>query len=97
MRLVILGCAGAGTTTLAKRLSERTGARLICLDDLSSTSGVSPDQIPAFRKLMTELHAAEAWISEPPAHRVAPDAARAGDAGRSPAHLARDRGVRACP
>ena len=64
MRLVILGCAGAGKTTLAKRLSERTGARLICLDDLSSTSGVSPDQIPAFRKLMTELHAGEAWISD---------------------------------
>lgn len=64
MRLVILGCAGAGKTTLATRLAAATGAPLICLDDLSSPGGVTPAQVPAFRKLLTELHAGEAWISE---------------------------------
>jgi adenylate kinase family enzyme len=63
-RIVLLGCAGAGKTTLGKRLAAATGAPLICLDDLSTTGGVAPDQIPAFRKLMAELHAGEAWISD---------------------------------
>ena len=64
MRVVILGCAGSGKTTLAKRLAHATGAPLICLDDLSSTGGVAPDQVPAFRELMRGLHAGEAWISD---------------------------------
>jgi len=64
VRIVILGCAGSGKTTLAKRLAAKTGAPLICLDDLSSTGGVTPDQVPAFRKLIDKLHAGEAWISD---------------------------------
>jgi adenylate kinase family enzyme len=63
-RIVLLGCAGAGKSTLGKRLAAATGARFICLDDLSSTGGVAPEQVPAFRALMAELHAAEAWISD---------------------------------
>ena len=31
-RIVVLGCAGSGKTTLAQRLGERTGAPVICLD-----------------------------------------------------------------
>ena len=64
MRLVILGCAGAGKTTLAKRLAKTTAAPLICLDELSSAGGVTRDRLPAFRNLMAELHAGEAWISD---------------------------------
>ena len=62
-RIVILGCAGAGKSTLARRLSEQTGARLICLDALWRP-GWGPDDVPEFRALMTEAHAAESWISD---------------------------------
>jgi adenylate kinase family enzyme len=48
LRLVILGCAGAGTTTLAKRLAERTGARLILLDAIWREDWTDAD-VPAFR------------------------------------------------
>lgn len=64
MRIVLLGVAGAGKSTLARRLAAETGAKLICLDELSTTSGVTREQLPAFRALMTELHAGEAWISD---------------------------------
>jgi len=63
VRIVILGCAGAGKTTLAKRLSTATGAPLICLDAIWP-GGLAPSDVPAFRTLMTELHAGEAWISD---------------------------------
>src|SRR5580704_13583245 len=63
-RIVLLGCAGAGKSTLARRLAQATGARLICLDDLSTTGGVAREDIPAFRAVITELHAGEAWISD---------------------------------
>jgi adenylate kinase family enzyme len=64
MRIVLLGIAGAGKSTLARRLAAETGAKLICLDELSSTGGVTPERLPAFRQRMTELHAGEAWISD---------------------------------
>jgi len=63
MRIVLLGCAGAGKTTLAKRLAAETGAPLICLDAIWP-GGLAPSDVPAFRILMTELHAGEAWISD---------------------------------
>jgi adenylate kinase family enzyme len=63
MRIVLLGCAGAGKTTLAQRLSAATGAPLICLDAIWQ-EGWGPGDVPAFRATLTELHAAEAWISD---------------------------------
>ena len=37
MRIVILGCAGSGKTTLAKRLGDATGTPVICLDAIWQT------------------------------------------------------------
>jgi adenylate kinase family enzyme len=62
-RIVILGCAGSGKTTLARRLGERMGAPVICLDSVWQT--LSPkDDIPTFRAVMAKAHAGEVWISD---------------------------------
>ena len=62
-RIVLLGCAGAGKTTLARRLGERTGAAVICLDAIWRPDWTS-DDVGRFRALMTEAHAGDAWISD---------------------------------
>jgi adenylate kinase family enzyme len=62
-RIVLLGCAGAGKTTLARRLGARTGAPVICLDAVWRPHW-GPDDLPRFRSLMAEAHAADAWISD---------------------------------
>lgn len=63
VRIVILGCAGSGKTVLARRLGERTGARVICLDDIWQPQWGQND-VPIFRNLMKEAHAGDAWISD---------------------------------
>ena len=60
-RIVLLGCAGSGKTTLARRLGERMGAPVICLD---AVWRAGPGDTPRFRELMTEAHAAESWVSD---------------------------------
>lgn len=62
-RIVLLGCAGAGKTTFARRLGEAIGAPVICLDAVWR-SGWGPADLPAFRDLMREAHAGPAWISD---------------------------------
>ncbi len=62
-RIVILGCAGSGKTTLARTLGERTGAPVICLDEIWQPHRDEKD-VPAFRALIKEAHAADAWISD---------------------------------
>jgi adenylate kinase family enzyme len=62
-RIVILGCAGSGKTTLAYRLGARIGAPVICLDAIWQPQW-GPDDIPAFRALMVETHAGDNWISD---------------------------------
>lgn len=62
-RIVILGCAGSGKTTLARALSERTGAPVICLDEIWQPHWDEKD-VPAFRTLINEAHAVDAWISD---------------------------------
>ncbi len=57
-RIVILGSAGTGKTTLAYKLGEITDARVICLDAIWN------EDVPAFRALMEEAHAGERWISD---------------------------------
>ena len=62
-RVIILGCAGAGKTTLARRLGKAIGAPVICLDAIWRREwGVA--EVPAFRQTMHDAHAAEAWISD---------------------------------
>ena len=62
-RIVILGCAGSGKTTLARRLGERTGAPVICLDSIWQSHWGEKD-VPSFRALMKEAHAGDEWISD---------------------------------
>ena len=62
-RIVVLGCAGSGKTTLARRLGERSGTPVICLDALWQPHWGEKD-VPVFRASMKEAHAGEAWISD---------------------------------
>lgn len=63
MRIVILGCAGAGKTTLAQRLGQRTGVPVISLDAIWQPHWQEKD-VPAFRSLIENLHAGDQWISD---------------------------------
>ncbi len=60
---MLLGCAGAGKTTLARRLGDRMGAPVVCLDAIWR-----PDWGPAdterFRALLIAAHTGDAWISD---------------------------------
>jgi adenylate kinase family enzyme len=62
-RIVILGCAGSGKTTLARRLGNRTGAPVICLDAMWQPHWAEND-VPAFRELLKKAHATDNWISD---------------------------------
>ena len=62
-RIVILGCAGSGKTTLARRLGEQTGAPVVCLDDFWQPHWQQAD-VPAFRSLVEKAHAGDRWISD---------------------------------
>ncbi|MFZ0657806.1 MAG: hypothetical protein WAM05_03765 [Candidatus Binataceae bacterium] len=62
-RIVILGCAGSGKTTLARELGERIGAPVICLDAIWQPDWEEED-VPTFRALVEKAHAADAWISD---------------------------------
>jgi adenylate kinase family enzyme len=59
-RVIVLGCAGSGKSTFARRLSERTGAPLIDLDAIWR----SDEDHARFRETLGRLHAADAWISD---------------------------------
>jgi adenylate kinase family enzyme len=61
-RIVLLGCGGAGKSTLARRWGERTGASVICLDAIWPKYG--PDNVEEFRAALSEAHAVDAWISD---------------------------------
>jgi adenylate kinase family enzyme len=63
VRIVILGCAGTGKTTLARQLGERTGAPVICLDDIWQPHWQKAD-VPVFRALVEKAHAGDDWISD---------------------------------
>ena len=62
-RIVILGCAGTGKTTLARQLGERLHAPVICLDQIWRSHCGSKD-VTAFRALLEQAHAGEQWISD---------------------------------
>jgi adenylate kinase family enzyme len=62
-RIVILGCAGSGKTTLARQLGERTGAPVICLDAIWQPYWKEKD-VPTFRGLIEKAHAGNEWISD---------------------------------
>ena len=63
MRVVILGCAGSGKTTFARRLGECTAVPVISLDALWQSDWGEKD-VPAFRALIEQAHAGDDWISD---------------------------------
>ena len=60
-RILLLGCAGSGKTTLARRLSEKTGAPVI---DLDAIWRGRVQETSDFRATLQALHAQDAWISD---------------------------------
>jgi adenylate kinase family enzyme len=62
-RIILLGGAGGGKTTLARRLGQRTGAAVVVLDEIWQGHWTA-DDVPAFRALVEKTHAGEAWISD---------------------------------
>jgi adenylate kinase family enzyme len=62
-RIVLLGCAGSGKTTLAWRMGEALGAPVICLDAIWQP-GWGSNEVGPFREMMVKAHAADAWISD---------------------------------
>jgi adenylate kinase family enzyme len=62
-RIVVVGRGASGKTILARRIGERTGLPVICLDAIWQGLGPVKD-VAAFRALLAEAHAPEGWISE---------------------------------
>jgi adenylate kinase family enzyme len=58
-RIVVLGCAGTGKSTLARSL----GLPTIILDEVWPQPLLSED-VPRFRELVEHLHAGEEWVSD---------------------------------
>src|SRR5580692_1379580 len=63
VRIVLLGCAGSGKTSLARRLGERTGAPVVSLDDIWQRHWDEKD-VSVFRTLIRNAHAGDEWISD---------------------------------
>ncbi|MDQ2948801.1 MAG: AAA family ATPase [Acidobacteriota bacterium] len=63
-RIVILGSAGAGKSTLARCLGERLGIPVIHLDALNWEPGWESLPIQTFRSRLNEATSGDAWISD---------------------------------
>jgi adenylate kinase family enzyme len=63
-RVVIVGCAGGGKSTLARRLGERLRLPVTHLDAVFWGPGWSELPIPAFRAKIAEITAGDAWITD---------------------------------
>lgn len=61
-RVLIYGVTGTGKTTLAARLSERTGVPWHSVDDLTWEPGWTEVPLDIQRKRISEICAAERWI-----------------------------------
>lgn len=61
-RIMIIGCGGAGKSTLARQLGEKTGVPVIHLDQLFWRPGWVSVSKEEFDKLHREALAGEKWI-----------------------------------
>jgi adenylate kinase family enzyme len=60
-RIVLLGCAGGGKTTLARDLGLATGYPVLVLDEILPAFN---SDTAAFRGALARAHAADTWISD---------------------------------
>jgi adenylate kinase family enzyme len=63
MRIVILGCAGSGKTTFARRVGRLTGLPVICLDEVWQPEW-DEKNLSEFRQQVLKAHHGETWISD---------------------------------
>ena len=62
-RIILLGKAGTGKSTLALAIGARTGRPVIILDDIWQP-GWTDAQTPTFRETLRTLHAGDRWVSD---------------------------------
>jgi adenylate kinase family enzyme len=63
-RIMIVGCSGAGKTTLATRISERLGLPLIHLDSYYWSPGWKEPDPADWYRVVESLAAAPAWVMD---------------------------------
>ena len=63
-RVVIVGCAGAGKSTLAKKISNQTGLRIVHLDQLYWLPNWIPRDRQSFNALINEQVGHDSWIMD---------------------------------
>jgi len=63
-RIAIVGCSGAGKTTLARRLAEATGAPHIELDELHFGPDWTPVPLDQFRERVDAATSAPRWVAD---------------------------------
>ncbi len=62
MRFVVVGTSGAGKSTFAQSLAKQCGRPYIELDSLFWSSNWTPVDPEVFRRRVTEVAEAEAWV-----------------------------------
>ena len=63
-RISVVGCSGAGKTTLSRRLAHRLGYRHIELDALYHQPGWQPLPTAAFQQAVAEAIEGDGWVVE---------------------------------
>ena len=63
-RVLVIGSGGAGKSTLARRIAERTGLPLIHLDGLYWHPGWVPTTDEAWDRIIAELISRESWVMD---------------------------------
>src|SRR5437867_3822782 len=63
-RILVIGPGGAGKSTIARRLAERTGLPLVHLDQLYWRPGWQPTPEEEWRARVQEIARGDAWIMD---------------------------------
>jgi adenylate kinase family enzyme len=63
-RVAVIGCGGAGKSTLARALGERTGLPVVHLDALYWRPGWDPTPSDEWREVVAGIAAGDRWITD---------------------------------